>query len=77
MSKIRLTITKSTWFEKIGVESRTLPGLMGDKGLNGNTDSQQNEQYPQRVMPAVQQSLPLHKPTKTYTHTDTHKHTWE
>lgn len=32
--------------------SETLPGLVGDKGLNGDTDHEQDQQYPQVVMSA-------------------------
>lgn len=33
--------------------SVTLPSLMCDKGLNGDTDHKQDEQYPQVVMSAA------------------------
>lgn len=50
--------------------SVTLPCLMGDKGLNGDADHKQDEQYPQVMMlPAAQHSS--HTPAVSATHTHT------
>ena len=52
--------------------SLTLPGLTGNKGLNGDADHEQDEKNPQRVTPAEQHSS--HTPAGGCT-THTHTHT--
>lgn len=45
----------------------TLPGLLGNKGLNGNADHEQEEKDPQKVTPAAQPTP--HHPAGNTTHT--------